>query len=173
MKRFFCAAFLTLISLSFSPASAQQREKPLPALSCTADTTTMSQDDSLHLTVSLENRGSSDFYIYHALEWGWAGIGYTLTNERGDVARPRELIVPLPPPPVNDKSKLVGLAPGYFYGTRLAFDLSHYVLSPGVYYVEISYRSNYRTESGLGLPILTFDDGEFKCDKIQIQVRPN
>ena len=71
-----------------------------------------------------------------------------------------------------DKSKFVGLAPGYFFGRRLAFDLSHYVLSPGVYYIEVSYRSNYRTESGFGLPILTFDDGEFRCNNIQIQVRP-
>jgi hypothetical protein len=46
------------------------------------------------------------------------------------------------------------------------------VLSPGVYYVEVSYRSNYGRESGFGLPMLTSDDGEFRCNKIQILVRP-
>ena len=170
MKRFFCALLLTLIVVS--PLLAQQREKPVLALSCTAETVTLAQGDSVNLTVSLENRGSSDFYIYRTLEWGWAGIGYRLTNDKGDVVPPRERIIPLPPPPVPDKSKLVGLAPGYFFGTHLVFDLSRYMLSPGVYYVEVSYRSNYGMESGFGLPMLTFDDGEFRSNKIQIQVRP-
>ena len=170
MKRFFWAVVLTLIVVS--PSLAQKREKPVLVLSCTAETVTRALGGSVNLTVSIENRGSSDFYIYHTLEWGWAGIGYTLTNDKGDVVRPRERIIPLPPPPVSDKSKLVGLAPGYFFGTHLAFDLSRYVLSPGFYYVEVSYRSNYGMESGFGLPMLTFDDGEFRCNKIQIQVRP-
>jgi hypothetical protein len=170
MKRFFCTVFLTLIVVS--PLSAQQREKPVLALSCTAETVTLTQGDSVNLTVSLENRGSSDFYIFRTLEWGWAGIGYTLTNDKGDVVPPRERIIPLPPQPMTDKSKLVGLAPGYFFGTHLVIDLSRYVLSPGFYYVEVSYRSNYGTESGFGLPLLTFGDGEFRCNKIRIQVRP-
>lgn len=169
MKRVFCAVFLTLIVVS--PSFAQQREKPVLALSCTAETVTLAQGESVNLTVILENRGSSDFYVYHMLEWGWAGIGYTLTNDKGDVVRPRERIIPLPPPPVHDKSQLIGLAPGYFFGTHLVFDLSRYMLTPGIYYIAVSYQSNYRTESGFGLPILTFDDGEFRCNKIQIQVR--
>ena len=170
MKRFVCAVFLTLIGVS--QLLAQQREKPVLALSCTAEKVTLAQGDSVNLTVSLENRGSSDFYIYRTLEWGWAGIGYTLTNDKGDVVHPREHTIPLPPPPVSDKSELVGLAPGYFFGTHLVFDLTHYKLSPGIYYVEVSYRSNFGKESGFGLPILKFDDGEFRSNKIQIQVRP-
>ena len=171
MKRFFCALILVLIVVS--PLFAQQRERPVLVLTCTAETGTLAQGDSVSLTVSLENRGTSDFYIYRTLEWGWAGIGYTLTNKNGDVVHPRERIIPLPPPPVYDKAKLVGLAPGYFFGTHLVFDLSRYALSPGLYYIEVSYRSNYGKESGFGLPMLTFDDGESRSNKIQIQVRPN
>ena len=169
MKRFVCAVFLALIVVS--PMLAQRREKPVLALTCTAEKVTLTQSDFVNLTVSLENRGSSDFYLYRTLEWGWAGIGYTLTNDKGDVVHPRERTIPLPPPPVSDKSQLLGLAPGYFFGTHLVFDLSRYMLRPGVYYVEVSYRSNYGTESGFGLPMLTFDDGEFRSKKVQIQVR--
>jgi hypothetical protein len=170
MKRLFCAVFLTLIAVS--PLLAQKREKRVLVLSCTADAITLAQGDSVNLTVTIENRGSSDFYVYHTLEWGWAGIGYKLTNDKGDIVRPRERVIPLPPPPVTDKSKLVGLAPGYFFGTHLDFDLSRYLLSPGIYYVEVSYQSKYGTESGFGLPMLTPDDGEFRCKEIQIQVHP-
>lgn len=170
MERFACAVFFTLTVVS--PLSAQRREKPVLAVSCTADKVTLAQGDSVNLTVSLENRGSSDFYIYRTLEWGWAGIGYTLTNDRGDVVHPREHVIPLPPPPVSDKSQLVGLAPGYFFGTHLVFDLSHYMLNPGVYYLQVSFRSNYGKESGFGLPIFTSEDGEFRSNKIQIEVRP-
>ena len=81
-------------------------------------------------------------------------------------------VIPPPPPPVYDKSQLVGLAPGYFFGTYLIFDLSHYSLSPGVYYVQVSYSSNYGKESGFGLPILTSQDGEFRSNKVRIEVRP-
>ncbi len=81
-------------------------------------------------------------------------------------------VIPLPPPPVYDKSDLVGLAPGYFFGKHLVFDLSHYKLSPGVYYVQVSYWSSYGKESGFGLPILTADDGEFRSNKVRIEVRP-
>jgi hypothetical protein len=43
--------------------------------------------------------------------------------------------------------------------------------SPGVYYLQVLYQSNYPKEEGFGLPLLTFDDGEFRSNKIQIQVR--
>jgi hypothetical protein len=170
MGRFVCTLLFTLIAVS--PLLAQQSERPVLAVSCTADKQSLVQGDSLNLTVTLENRGSSDVYIYRTLEWGWAGIGFTLTNEKGDVVHSQKHTIPLPPPPIYDKSQLVGLAPGYFFGTRMVFDLSHYALSPGVYYVQVSYRSNYPKEEGFGLSLLTFDDGEFRSDKIQIQVRP-
>jgi len=54
----------------------------------------------------------------------------------------------------------------------MLFHLSHYALSPGVYYLQVLYQSNYPKEEGFGLPLLTFDDGEFRSNKIQIQVRP-
>ena len=123
---------LSFVLAIASPLSAQQQPKPVLAVSCTADKVTLAQGDSINLTIGIENRGSSDVYIYRTLEWGWAGIGFTLTNEKGDVARPEKQTVPLPPPPVYDKSQLVGLAPGYFFGTRIVFDLSHYSLNPGV-----------------------------------------
>lgn len=169
MGRFVCSLFLALIVVS--GLLAQQRERPVLALSCTAEKTTLAPGESLNLTVSLENSGSSEFYIYRTLEWGWAGIGYTLTNDKGDVVLPRERTIPLPPRPVTDKLQLVGLPPRYFFGTHLVFDLSHYALSPGSYYVEVSYRSNLGRERYFGLPVLTFDDGEFRSIKVQIQVR--
>jgi hypothetical protein len=170
MKRFVCAVFLTLIVVT--PISAQQQEKPVIAVSCTADKLSLAQGDVVNLTITLENRGSSDVYVYRTLEWGWAGIGFTLTDNKGHLVYSRERIIPLPPPPVYDKSQLVGLAPGYFFGTHIPFHLSHYDLSPGVYYIQVSYQSNYFKESGFGLPILTIDDGEFRSNKIQIEVRP-
>lgn len=169
MGRFVCTLLFALIAVS--SLLAQQSERPVLAVSCTVDKQSVVPGDSLNLTVSLENHGSSDVFIYRTLEWGWAGIGFTLTDEKGHVMHARKPIIPLPPPPIYDKSQLVGLAPGYFFGTRMVFHLSHYALSPGVYYVQVSYQSNYPKEEGFGLPILTFDDGEFQSKKIQIQVR--
>ena len=170
MGRYVSTLLFALIAVS--SLLAQQSERPMLAVSCTADKQSVVQGDSLSLTVSLENHGSSDVFIYRTLEWGWAGIGFTLTDEKGHAVHARKPIIPSPPPPIYDKSQLVGLAPGYFFGTRMVFHLSHYALSPGVYYIQVSYQSYYPKEEGFGLPILTFDDGEFRSNKIQIQVRP-
>ena len=139
-------------------------------VSCTADKRSYAATDTVDLTVSLENVGPSDFYIYRNVEWGWAGLGFTLVDVKGNMVRPRQHSIPLPPPPVYDKSQLISLARGYFYGTRLDFDLTHYALEPGVYSIEVSYRSNYREEDGFGLPILTFSDGDFVSNKVQIEI---
>jgi hypothetical protein len=168
MTRFVSSAFFALALAS--PLLGQQREKPVLYVSCIADKVNVTSGDSVSLTVSLENHGSSDVYVYRTLEWGWAGIGFTLTNNKGDVVHAKKYVTPLPPPPIYDKSQLVGLSPGYFFGTHMFFDLSAYALSPGVYFIQVSYQSNYPKEEGFGLPILTFDDGEFRSDKIQIQV---
>lgn len=171
MARFVCILLFALIAVS--PLLAQQSERPVLAVSCTADKQSVVQGDSLNLTVSLENRGSSDVFIYRTLEWGCGGIGFTLIDEKGHAVHARKPInTPLPPPPIYDKSHLVGLAPGYFFGTRMFFHPSHYALSPGLYYLQVVYQSNYPKEEGFGLPLLTFDDGEFRSNKIQIQVRP-
>jgi len=168
MQRFVWAVLFTLTFTS--ELSAQQPTPKKLTVACAADKAIFSPSDSVNLTVSLENRGSSDVYIYRTLEWVWAGVGYRLTNDRGDVLQPRERIVPLPPLPLYDKSDLVGLHPGYFFGTPLVFDLSHYKLSPGVYYVQVLFWSNYHKEDGFGLPIFTFDDGEFPSNKVRIEV---
>jgi hypothetical protein len=167
MNRLACSVFLALI-VTF-PLSAR-REKPVLVVSCTADKANVTPRDSVNLTVSVENRGLSDVYMYRTLEWGWAGIGFTLTDSKGDVVRGAKHTIPLPPPPIYDKSQLVGLAPGYFFGTHMVFDFSHYTLSPGVYFIQVSYQSNYPKEEGFGLPILTSADGEFRSNKIQIEV---
>jgi hypothetical protein len=65
---------------------------------------------------------------------------------------------------------LVSLATGYFYGTHLAFDLTQFATGSGVYFIEVSYQSNYREDSGFGLPILTVADGEFVSNRVQIQI---
>ena len=80
--------FLALFALAVvSPLLAQQHAKPVLHLSCTADKVNVTSDDSVSLTISLENRGSADVYVYRILEWGWAGIGFTLTNSKGDMLR--------------------------------------------------------------------------------------
>ena len=81
MGRFVCILLFALIAVS--SLLAQQSERPVLAVSCTADKQSVVQGNTLNLTVSLENRGSSDVFIYGTLEWGWAGIGFILTDEKG------------------------------------------------------------------------------------------
>ncbi len=169
MRHFVCIvlfALLPVVSLL-----ARQEGRPVLGLSCTADKPSYTVGDSVHLTITLENRGSSEFYVYRTLEWGWAGIGFTLTDATGHTVPARKPSIPLPPLPIYDKSQLVGLDPGYFYGTYLFFDLSHYDLKAGLYYLQVSYQSNYSGRS-FGLPLLTFADGKFQSNKVQIEIRP-
>ena len=170
MQRFLCTAALALFAIGLS--WGQQRTKPMLRVSCTADRTSYTATDNVQLTVSLENLGPSDTYIYKNVEWGWGGIWFRLSDEKGNAIRPKEhSMPPPPPPPVHDKSQLVSLAKGYFYGTHLVLDLSRYQLEPGVYYAEVSYQSNYDAREGFGLPILTARDGTFLSQKVRFDIR--
>ncbi len=168
MQRFVCTMFI--VCLAVVSLNGQEKTSPSLRVSCSADKRSYAANDAVDLTIALENIGSSDFYIYRNVEWGWAGIGFKLFDAKGNVVQAKQRSIPLPPPPVYDKTQLVSLARGYFYGTHLAFDLSHYALEPGVYSIEVSYRSNYSKTSGFGLPILTFADGEFLSNRVPIEI---
>lgn len=169
MRRFACIVIIA--ALAVGPSLAQEKTRPVLYVSCTADKASYGPSEKVDLTISLENLGQSDVYIFRTLEWGWAGIGFTLSDATGQIVRPRKLTYPLPPPPVHDKSQLVGLHPGYFFGAHLPFDLAHYDLRPGSYFLGVSYQSNYREKDGFGLPLLTFADGKFESKKVHILVR--
>lgn len=128
--------------------------------------------ETVNLSLIIENRGTSTFNIFRPLEWGWTGLWYQLLDAGGNpVKLKRPLIAPLPPPPLTDKSQLVGLEPGYLYGKHFNFELSGYKLTPGRYFIEFKYQSYYHERDGFGLPILTWDDGEFVSNKIEISIR--
>ena len=169
MQRFSRAVLVTVLAVG--SLYGQAKNKPLLRVSCASDKDSYSANDAVGLTVTLENIGSPDFYIYRNVEWGWAGIGFKLLDAKGNAVRPKQYIVPLPPPPIYDKSQLVSLARGYFYGTHLTFDLTHFAVDPGVYSIEVSYQSNYREDEAFGLPILAFADGEFVSNKVPIPIR--
>jgi hypothetical protein len=168
MQRFSRAVIVTLLAVS--SLYGQVKNKPLLRVSCASDKHSYTANEAVNLTVTMENVGSSDFYIYRNVEWGWAGIGFKLLDAKGNVVRQKQHTVTLPPPPIYDKSQLVSLATGYFYGTHLAFDLTQFVTDSGVYFIEVSYQSNYRKDSGFGLPILTVADGEFVSNRVPIQI---
>jgi hypothetical protein len=170
MRHFVGVALFALFAVGTS--TAQQEGKPVLGVSCTLNKVSYTPRDSLSLTLTLENRGSSEFYVYRTLEWGWTGLRFRLTDAAGNIVPEPSHRIPLPPPPVSDKSQLVGLFPGYFFGTRIDFDLARYNLKPGTYYFQVAYQSYYHQNQGFGLPILTFADGDYLSNKVQFDVRP-
>jgi hypothetical protein len=169
MQRFACTALIVLFVIG--SLFAQEKARPKLRVSCTADKPLYAASDTVNLTVTLENGGPSDVFIYRTVEWGWAGISFSLIDASGNTVRPREQHMPPPPPPPVDKSQLVGLAPGYFYGTHFDFDMSRFALKPGVYVIEVSYQSIIPKDASFGLPTLTVADGAFLSNKVQVEIR--
>jgi hypothetical protein len=99
---------------SIGTSSAQQEGRPVLGVSCSVHKESYTPRDSLNLTVTLENRGWSVFYVYRTLEWGWAGLRFRLTDASGNIVPEPSHLIPPPPGPVYDKSQLVGLSPAYF-----------------------------------------------------------
>lgn len=171
MRRLFGFVLFAVLPVSTS-LFARQEERPALSVSCSANRSSYAPKDTVNLTLTLENRGSSDFYVYRTLEWGWAGVRFRLTDAAGHTVPEPSSAPSLPAPPIYDKSDLVGLAPGYFFGTHLRIDLSRYQLNSGVYYIQVAYQSNHPHEEGFGLPTITMADGAFFSNKVQIDVRP-
>jgi len=164
---------LLFVLLILSQVGAQQKSSPKLQVSCTPEPRSSATNDSVDLTISLENVGTSTIYLYRTIEWGWAGVRFRLTNSDGKVIELKNWTVPPPPPPVYGKENLVGIAPTYFFGTHMHINLrEYYDLKPGIYYLQVSYQSNYRAEDGFGLPILTFQDGAFLSNKVPIEIPP-
>ena len=155
-------------------AAGQQSTRPDVELECSANKASYTSLESVDVTISFHNQGSSDVYVYKVIEWGWTGLRFRLLDSSGHVVALRKPPpLPPPPPPLRDKSQLLELREGYFYGAHLLFDLALYDVKPGAYSIQTSYRSYYRAADGFGLPILTWDDGEFVSNKVEIQIRPN
>ena len=164
--------WICLASLLVTSGLAQTPRNPILLAACVNQKTSYALTDTVDLTVTIENGGTTSFYIYQPLEWGWTGLWWGVSDAANKPIRLKHpVIAPLPPPPLRDKSELVELEPGYFYGTHLQLTLSDYDLKPGKYFIWFNYRSNYHTEEGFGLPILTSDDGEIVANKVEISVR--
>jgi len=160
------------VSLMATFAVAQGPHKPSLIAACIDQKPVYAATETVNLTITIENRGTSTFYVYRPLEWGWTGLWFGLLDATGNRVRPKQpVIAPLPPPPLGDKSQLAGLEPGYFYGRHLDFALSDYDLKPGTYFIAFKYQSYYHERDGFGLPILTSEDGEVVSNKIEISVR--
>ena len=160
------------VSLVVTFAVAQGPKKPVLIAACVDQKASYAPTETVNLTVTIENRGTSRFYLYRPLEWGWTGLWFGLLDATGNRVRPKQpVMAPLPPPPLGDKGELVGLEPGYFYGRHLDFALSDYDLKPGTYFIAFKYQSYYHQRDGFGLPILTRDDGEIVSNKIEISIR--
>ena len=171
MRGFYGGLFISM--LFAGSLLAQQPSKPKLNVSCTAEAASLRSSDTLELKISIENVGASDVYLYQNIEWGWAGIRFRLTNANGDVIPVRQhLAPPLPPPPIRGKEQLVRLAPTYFYGTHEALSMGLFDLKPGIYFLRVSFASNYHAWQGFGLPILTHEDGEFLSNDVRIEIRP-
>jgi hypothetical protein len=164
--------WICFVSLMVTLGVAQGPKKPALIAACMDQKASYAPTETVNLTVTIENRGTSTFYVYRPLEWGWTGLWFDLVDVTGNPIRPKQPVnEPLPPLPLGDKSELVGLEPGYFYGRHLEFALSDYHLKPGTYFIAFMYHSYYHERDGLGLPILTWDDGEIVGNKIAISVR--
>jgi len=164
-----CAVFV-LFALSF--AAGQAGKKAVLVVACTDQKSAYSAAETVNLSVTIENRSGSTFYLFRPLEWDWTGLWFHLLDISGKPVPLRQpVIAPLPPPPIADKSQLVGLEPGYFYGRQIQLALKDYDLRRGTYFIAFKYQSNYHNGDGFGLPILTWDDGEIVANRIKIAVR--
>jgi hypothetical protein len=151
---------------------AQGPRKPVLVAECVKQQPFYAPTGAVDVTVTIENGGTTSFYVYRPLEWGWTGLWWGLSDAANKPVRLKHpLTAPLPPPPLGDKSELVELEPAYFYGRRIRVALSDFDLKPGTYFIWFKYRSNYRADEGFGLPILSSDDGEIVANTIKISVR--
>lgn len=105
-----CVCF---VSLLVTLDVAQGPKTPALVVACVDQKASYAPAETVNMTVTIQNRGTSRFYFYRPLEWGWTGLWFGLVDATGNRVPPKAPFVhSLPPPPLRDKSELVGLEPG-------------------------------------------------------------
>lgn len=168
--RFRLSVFLAFLAVM--SCAAQVPKKAALVVACADQKASYAPSEKVSLTVAIENRGASAFYVYQPLEWGWTGLWFGLLDATGKTVRLKspDLDTP-PPPPPSSKSDFVEVDPEYYYGRHLDFRLSDYKLRAGTYFIAFKYQGNYSGSEGFGLPILAWEDGEITSNRIEISVR--
>jgi len=92
MRIVVCNLLLVLLILSSPGRTA--KSSPKLQVFCSVQPSSSVANDSVDLSITLENVGTSDIYLYRTLEWGWAGVRFRLTNSDGKVIELRNWTVP-------------------------------------------------------------------------------
>src|SRR5450631_657706 len=66
--------WVCFVSLMATFAVAQGSKKPALIAACMDRKAWYMTTETVNLTVTIENRGRSTFYVYRPLEWGWTGL---------------------------------------------------------------------------------------------------
>jgi hypothetical protein len=128
------------VSQQTETSSAAQRIK----VTTWTDRGKYSLGDSVRINVSLENTGSEEVYIDRRMFWTGlsGGLKLEIDDENGNALDAQVLSdAMLPAPNPEDKSILIRLDEGFFYGTFVNLRVKSFFPKPGKYFINVTYHS--------------------------------
>jgi hypothetical protein len=166
-----------LLPIIFVASVAQQAENTRSNLAVviTSDRTDYSLADTIQLDIHIMNVGKSPLTIYGRLLWGYAGglvlhVSDTLNREIPAKGLDDDLVIPST---VSDRNSYVVLNKYHFLGTIREDLLSDHVVEPGIYFIQVEYRSPIPHEMGLGPNFWGREQPAVWSGRIQIHVISN
>ena len=136
-----------------------------------------SRDSVLRLSAYLRNDGDGPVYVDGRMFWTGFGGGLELQIHDANGKRLPARVMSdaiMPPPAENDKSILIRLDPGFFYGTSINLKVNDFFPEPGRYSIRVVYKSWLRRESVApqlrSLPALWENTPQITSEPVWIEV---
>lgn len=173
--------FQTGVTMAFphavQRADASSTGQPVAVLIRT-DREMYSPNDTVKLSVALQNNSDATIYLDRRMFWGGlvGGLKLEINDAQGNPVPSHVLADALmPPPKAGDTRILVQLDSGFFYGTWLNLPIKDSFPRPGRYAIRVIYKSWLRKEFVApqlrALPVLWADTPAIVSQPVWIEVK--
>lgn len=166
-------AFLAAVisSFAFSPlVGAEVPQTPLRVVTqCSIQSVAI--NDNVGITVTFENAGPDDLWLFGNLKWGFRG-GLTLHVSPWTADGPLPVFVDhgeFTAAELRDESSIVRLQPGTFFGLTRRFNVDDLVRTPGTYTIWIEYISPIPKPLG-SRPVWSAEQGSIFSRAVTLRV---
>jgi hypothetical protein len=161
-----------LFGISALSKAQAKNEEPMLIAALTSDRTDYSLADNIQLDVRITNAGRSELTVYSQLLWGHAGGLVLHVSDASNKEIPAktlddDMVVPAT---LADPKSFIVLSPNHYLGTTRVEHLTELVEKPGIYFIQVEYKSPVPRKFGQGPNLWSREKPPLLSNTIRVRV---